>query len=58
LVWHRRMDSTFTHVAAAVACLAICATTAMPGSLLKGTAVAVAPGGVAALLMTAVRSLG
>jgi hypothetical protein len=54
------MDSTFTHVAAAVAGLAICATgfTVMPRSLLKGTAAAVAFGVLAALLIAAVRSFG
>jgi hypothetical protein len=55
------MTSTFTHIAAVVAGLAIVATalTVMPRrSLLKGTAAAVAFGVVAALLITAVRSFG
>jgi hypothetical protein len=54
------MTSTFTHIAAVVAGLAIVATTftVMPRSLLKGTAAAVALGVVAALLITAVRSFG
>jgi hypothetical protein len=54
------MASTFTHIAAVVAGLAIIATafTVMPRSLLKGTAAAVALGLLAALLITAVRSFG
>jgi hypothetical protein len=54
------MDSTFTHIAAVLAGLAIVATafTVMPRSLLKGMAAAVAFGVLAALLITAVRSFG
>jgi hypothetical protein len=54
------MPSTFTHIAAVVAGLAIIATafTVMPRSLLKGTAAAIALGVVAALLITAVRAYG
>jgi hypothetical protein len=54
------MTSTFTHIAAVLAGLAIVATTltVMPHSLLKGTAAAVALGVVAAVLITAVRSFG
>jgi hypothetical protein len=54
------MTSTFTHIAAVVAGLAIVATafTVMPRSLVKGTAAAVALGVAAALLITAVRAYG
>jgi hypothetical protein len=54
------MTSTFTHVAAAVAGLAIFATgfTVSPRGLLKGLVAAVVLGVAAALLITAVRSLG
>ena len=54
------MISTFTQIAAVVAGLATVVTTftAMPRSLLKGTAAAVAFGVLAAVLITAVRSFG
>jgi hypothetical protein len=56
----REMTSAFTHVAAAVAGLAIVATgfTVSPRGLLKGLVAAVVLGVAAALLITAVRSLG
>jgi hypothetical protein len=54
------MTSTFTHIAAVVAGLAITATafTVSPRGLLKGMSAAVALGVLAALLITAVRSIG
>ena len=55
-----KMTSTFTHIAAVVAGLAIIATafTVMPRSLLKGLAAAVALAVAAALLITAARAYG
>jgi hypothetical protein len=54
------MTSTFTHIVAVVAGMAIVATTftVMPRSLLKGMAAAVALAVAAALLITAARALG
>ena len=56
----REMTSTFTHIAAVVAGLAIFVTgfTVSPRGLLKGLIPALALGVAAALLITAVRSLG
>jgi hypothetical protein len=55
-----KMTSTFTHVAAVVAGLAIFVTgfTASRTGLLKGLVAAVAFGVAAALLITAVRNFG
>jgi hypothetical protein len=54
------MTSSFNHIAAVVAGLAIIATTftVMPRSLLKGIATAVALAVAAALLITAARAFG
>jgi hypothetical protein len=54
------MTSTFSHIAAVVAGLAIVATgfTVSPRGLMKGLVAAVALGIAAALLMAAVRSFG
>jgi hypothetical protein len=56
----REMTSTFTHIAAVVAGLAIFVTgfTVSRKGLLRGMVAAVAFGVAAALLITAVRSLG